>query len=91
VIISGDGTELGPDRTLTFKTTCTVHEDRETLEWFYETFSKALHPGNEAGAQALAAMLDTPRRVVLELLPVKVISYDGMKLAAAIARDGVTA
>jgi hypothetical protein len=61
VIISGDGTELGPDRTMT-----------------------------PAGRQGLVAMLDTPRRVVLELTPVKIISYDGMKLAEAIAREGVT-
>ena len=90
VIISGDGTELGPDRTITLKTLCTVHEDRATLEWFYEAFSKALHPDNVAAQQGLSAMLDTPRRVVLELAPVKIISYDGMKLAAAIAREGVT-
>ncbi len=89
VIISGDGTELGPDRTLTLKTTCTVHEDRATREWFYETFARALHPGNTAAQQGLAAMLDTPRRVVLELEPVKVISYDGAKLNAAIAQEGV--
>jgi general stress protein 26 len=90
VIISGDGTELGPDRTITLKTTCEVHDDRETLEWFYGAFSQALHPDNEAAQQNLRAMLDTPRRVVLELTPVKTISYDGMKLAEAIAREGVT-
>ena len=91
VIISGDGTPLGPDRTVTLKTTCTVHDDRETLEWFYEAFSKALHPDNVPGQQGLKAMLDTPRRVVLELTPMKIISYDGMKLSLAIAREGVTA
>lgn len=90
VIISGDGTELGPDRTITLKTTCTVHDDPETLAWFYGAFSKALHPENEAGQRGLEAMLDTPRRVVLELTPVKTISYDGMLLAEAIAREGVT-
>jgi general stress protein 26 len=90
VIISGDGTEMGPDRTITLKTLCSVHEDRETLEWFFQAFSKALHPDNVPGQQGLAAMLDTPRRVVLELDPVKIISYDGSKLAAAIAREGVT-
>ena len=90
VIISGDGTELGPDRTVTLKTLATIHEDRETLTWFYEAFSRALHPEDEHGRRALAAMLDTPRRVVLELEPVKVISYDGGKLAAAIAREGVS-
>jgi general stress protein 26 len=91
VIISGDGTELGPDRSITLKTTCTVHDDRETLEWFYQAFSEALHPDDVAPQQGLRAMLDTPRRVVLELVPVKTISYDGMKLANAIAREGVTA
>ena len=90
VIISGDGTELGPDRTITLKTTCTVHDDRATLEWFYEAFAKALHPSNVAAQQGLSAMLDTSRRVVLELAPVKIISYDGTKLAEAIAREGVT-
>ena len=90
VIISGEGTEMGPDRTMTLKTTCTVHEERETLEWFYEAFSKALHPDNEAGQKAVASLLDTPRRVVLELTPTKIISYDGSKLNEAIAREGVS-
>jgi len=90
VIISGDGTELGPDRTLTLKTHCTVHEDRETLDWFYAAFAKALHPTDENAQRGLVAMFDTPRRVVLELEPVKEISYDGMKLALAIANEGIT-
>jgi len=89
VIISGDGTELGPDKTLTIKTTCTVHDDRETLEWFYDEFAKALFPDNEPGQQMMKHMLDTPRRVVLELEPVKFISYDGDKLSQAIAAEGL--
>jgi len=90
VIISGDGTELGPDRTLTLKTLCTVHDDRETLEWFYAAFASALHPNDEAAQRGLIGMFDTPRRVVLELEPVKEISYDGAKLTQAIVREGVT-
>ncbi len=90
VIISGDGTEMGPDRTITIKTTCTIHDDRETLEWFYDEFSKAVQPDNPAGQQALPEMLDTPRRVVLELEPVTFISYDGAKLGHAIADEGLT-
>ncbi len=90
VIISGDGTELGPDRTLTLKTRCSVHDDRETLDWFYAAFAKALHPDNESAQQGLIAMFDTPRRVVLELEPVQEISYDGTKLAMAIAKEGIT-
>jgi general stress protein 26 len=89
VVINGDGTPLGPDRTVTFKTTCVVHEDRETLEWFFGAFAEALHPGNDAARAGFIAMLDTPRRVVLELTPVKTISYDGGKLAEAIGREGI--
>jgi general stress protein 26 len=90
VIISGDGTELGPDRTLTLKTLCTIHDDRETLEWFYAAFAKALLPASDTAQQAMVAMFDSPRRVVLELEPVKAISYDGMKLNKAIAEEGIT-
>jgi general stress protein 26 len=90
VIISGDGTALGPDRTLTLKTRCVIHDDPETREWFYAAFAKALHPENEVAQRTLVEMFDTPRRVVLELEPVKAISYDGAKLAKAIAQEGVT-
>jgi hypothetical protein len=90
VIISGDGTEMGPDCTLTLKTTCVVHEDRETLDWFLDAFVKAVNPDNEAAQQGMIAMMDTPRRVVLELTPEKWISYDGMKLAMAIGREGIS-
>ncbi len=89
VIICGDGTELGPDLTLTIKTTATVHDDRETLEWFFDEFSRAVVPDSEAGQQMLVQMLDTPRRVVLELEPVKFISYDGAKLNQAIVEEGL--
>jgi len=90
VVINGDGTELGPDCTATFKTHCTIHEDRETRDWFYRAFSAALHPDDEATQQGMIAMFDTPRRVVLELEPIKTISYDGGKLAQAIGREGIT-
>lgn len=90
VVISGDGTAMGPDRTLTLKTECVVHDDRETLEWFFAEFAKALCPGDPAAQQGMIAMLDTPRRVVLELTPLKRISYDGMKLGTAIASEGLT-
>ena len=88
VIICGDGTEMGPDTTMTIKTTCAVHDDRETLEWFYDEFAKALEPDSEANQEGMKMMLDTPRRVVLELTPVKYISYDGAKLGQAFIDEG---
>ena len=47
-------------------------------------------PGSEVGQQVMREMLDTPRRVVLELAPVKYISYDGAKLSQAIAEEGIS-
>ncbi len=64
--------------------------DRETIEWFLAEFAKAINPTDEAGQQGMIAMMDTPRRVVLELNPIKRISYDGMKLGMAIASEGIT-
>jgi hypothetical protein len=90
VIISGDGTELGPDCTLTFKTTCRIHEDRETIDWFLNIFALALHPDSPEAQTMTRQMLDSPRRVVLELTPVKTISYDGALLSQAIAREGLS-
>jgi general stress protein 26 len=89
VVISGDGTAMGADRTLTLKTECIVHDDRETLEWFFAEFTKQLHPDNPAAQQGMIGMLDTPRRVVLELTPIKWISYDGAKLAQAVVAEGL--
>jgi general stress protein 26 len=90
VVISGDGTEMGADVTLTLKTTCTVQDDREKIDWFLDEFLEAFHPGNPDAQKAMRVMMDTPRRVILELVPEKWISYDGMKLAADIAREGIT-
>jgi hypothetical protein len=90
VVISGDGTTMGPDRTLTLKTECTVHDDRETLDWFFAEFARSLNPEDQSAQGAMIEMMDTKRRVVLELTPVKRISYDGMKLGMAIVAEGVT-
>ncbi len=85
VIISAEGTALGGDQTVTLKTTAVVREDRETKDWFYAALAERMVPGSERGQHGFVQMLDSPRRVILELTPVKQISYDGTKLAAAVA------
>jgi len=85
VIVSSEGTKLGSDQTVTMKTTCRVHEDRETKDWFYPALAKRLTRTPDQ-AEFMVKMFDTPRRVVLELTPVKFISYAGTTLAAAVAR-----
>ncbi len=81
VVLTSTGTHLGGAKTITIKGRCTVHEDAETRAWFYPAFSRHLHPNDEKGARAFEQLLDSPLRVVLEVVPEKLITYDGVKMA----------
>ena len=81
VVITSTGTDLGPSKTVTIKGRCIVHEDRKTKDWFYPDFAMALRQEKQAAA-AFEKMLDSPLRVVLEVVPEKYITYDGVKMWA---------
>ena len=79
IVITSTGTALGPSKTITIKGRCVIHEDRETKEWFYPDFALALR-GEEKAAQDFVEFLDSPMRIVLEVIPEKWITYDGVKM-----------
>jgi len=79
IVVTSTGTDLGPGKTVTIKGRCIIHEDRETKQWFYPAFSAHLNP-DPAGAEAFCKRLDSPVRVVLEVVPEKRITYDGIKM-----------
>lgn len=79
VCVTSTGTELGPSKTITIKGRCRVREDRATKDWFYPEFAFHLRR-EQAAADAFAKMLDSPLRVVLEVTPEKLITYDGVKM-----------
>lgn len=80
VVVTSTGTHLGGGKTVTIKGRVTVHDDRETKDWFYPAFSRHLNPTDETQAAAFQEMLDSPIRVVLEVTPEKFITYDGVKM-----------
>lgn len=82
VVLTSTGTHLGPGKTITAKCRCIMHEDRETKDWFYPEFAAKLNPTNPEAAAAFAATLDSPLRVVLEVVPEKWILFDGAKFGA---------
>ncbi len=82
VVVTSTGTELGGGKTVTIKGRCTVHEDRETKDWFYKGFSEHLYGGANEHSEGFQKMLDSPLRVVLEIVPEKFITYDGAKMFA---------
>ena len=80
IVVTSTGTTLGPGKSISIKGKCTIHEDRETKEWFYPAFADHTNVGPPEGARAFEKMLDSPIRVVLEVVPEKFITYDGIKM-----------
>ena len=80
IVVSGAGNEVGAERSVSIKTRVTLHEDRATKDWFYPAIAAKENPGNPDMAAALVNLLDSPNRVILEHVPVKFISYDGIAM-----------
>lgn len=82
VVVTSTGSKMVSGRTVTIKGRCIVHEDAETKAWFYPALAAAIIPDNAAQQVGFAKMLNSPRRVVLEVVPEKFITFDGAKMAA---------
>jgi len=63
----------------TMKGTATFHDDDQTKEWFYRALAKKVRPDSKEGEDAFYSLLDSPLRVILEIEPVKWITYDAHK------------
>ena len=88
VTVSGVGTSIGRGgQTVTAKTTAAVHDDRKTKDWFFPALTAKAYGRNETMESMFREMLFNTERVVIELEPVKWISYDAMKMYEAI-REG---
>jgi general stress protein 26 len=79
VVVTSTGTSIGAGKTVTIKGKCILHEDQETKNWFYPEFSQKLYP-DETAAKSFEDLLDSPLRLVLEVVPEKYINYDGHKM-----------
>jgi len=84
IVVSSTGSKMARNRTVTYKGTCIVHDDRETKDWFYPKLAMALQSDPERRA-AFEKFLDSPRRVVLEVETTQRIGYDGHKMGRATA------
>jgi len=79
IIVNSTGTRFHGGKSITAKGRCIVHEDRETKDWFYPAFSAHLQK-DEQRAKEFCEFLDSPVRIVLEVVPEKWITYDGAKM-----------
>jgi len=85
ISITSKGTPIKGSWALTYKGTCIVHDDRETIGWFLPALARRLRVGDEAAQTEFVRLNDTPNRRVLEVTPVQRIGFDGTKMAAATA------
>ncbi|KZX59324.1 hypothetical protein A3709_13570 [Halioglobus sp. HI00S01] len=76
VVISSAGVDAEISQSITFKGTANLHKDQETKDWFYPDFAR--HANSPAPTpEAFVEFLDTPMRIIIEVVPEKTISFDG--------------
>ncbi len=84
ISVSSSGTDLDGSQTVTYKGVCTVHDDRETKDWFYPALvARIRRDADAAYQQYYVDVLDSPRRVVLEVEPTQRIGFDGRRMHRA--------
>jgi general stress protein 26 len=78
IVVTNAGTGTVGRQMISFRGVGIVHRDRETLDWFLPRFTKKLSPH---GAEEFARLLDSPKRVVIEVKTVAVsASHDSRKM-----------
>ena len=92
LVISGIAAPDGPNGAITIKGRAIIHDDEETKTWFYPALAQGpygsagangnLTPEQKAGADAFEERLDSPLRVIIEIVPEKWITLDSDKMAA---------
>lgn len=89
VVVSGVAAPDGPNGAITFKGRAIIHDDEETKKWFYPALARGpygrsgvgkLTDEEEAAAQDFVRRLDSPLRVIIEIVPEKWIMLDSEKM-----------
>ncbi|MEE2776089.1 MAG: SRPBCC family protein [Acidobacteriota bacterium] len=89
VVVSSVGTRLGPARTVTAKGRATIHEEADTKARIYPRIAQALYRDDPVLAEKFARMLDSPRRLVLEVVPETYITFDSHKMMRRVDWESV--
>ncbi|MDP3968280.1 MAG: pyridoxamine 5'-phosphate oxidase family protein [Nocardioides sp.] len=79
IAVSSTGTDLAGRRMVALRGTATIHRDRDVVRRTIEWLAPRLAPEDP---EAFVRLLDSPRRVVLEVEPTRVTSsHDSSRLA----------
>ena len=83
VVISSMGTDMGAGKQITYKGRVVLHEDQATKDWFYPAMAEIISPYPAPTPEAAIQHLDTPLRVIIELIPEMALKFDGDAIAKA--------
>lgn len=83
IAVTSRGTDIGVSQSVTWKGRAIVHDDDDALKaWFYPALAARVRPESEERQRAFAEHLDTPGRVVIEVVPTKRIGFDADQMFA---------
>lgn len=82
VAVSSRGTDIGISQAVTYKGTAVLHEDQATKDWFYPALAARVRPEDPARQAAFVRHLDSPNRVVIEVVPDARIGFDSEAMFA---------
>jgi general stress protein 26 len=80
ISVTSRGTNIGVSQAVTYKGTAVVHEDEETKAWMYPALAARVRPESEQHQAAFVHHLDTPGRVVIEIVPDGRIGFDAEEM-----------
>ena len=80
VVVTSVGSTEPPGRTVTIKGPCTIHENDATKAWFYPALAQKVVPVEGPAQDAFREHLDSPQRVVLEVVPEKWLTCDAAQM-----------
>jgi hypothetical protein len=82
IAVSSRGTDIGTSQSITYQGTAIVHDADGTADWFYAALAARVRPGDAAKQAAFVAHLDSPGRVVIEVVPDTRIGFDAEAMFA---------
>ena len=80
IVLTSRGSGITTSKSLTYKGRCIIHDDDETKAWFYPALAASVRPGDPDAAAAFVGHLNSPRRVVLEVVPEGRIGFDSSQM-----------
>jgi hypothetical protein len=76
IAISSRGTDIGVSQAVTYKGDTIVHDSDHVKAWFYAALAARARPESTDRQAAFVSHLDTPGRVIIEIIPTARIGFD---------------